>query len=87
MDELAYGSGGRVRVFRVANGSQIAVPGAGSKSTGAEFSPDGQFLAVNDVNIFANGIAAGVRVFRTFNWTSVITVSGGDRSACPPAPF
>jgi hypothetical protein len=72
-------SGRRVRVFRVSNGSQISVPGAGSKSTAVEFSPDGQFLAVNDVNIVAKGIAGGVRVFRTSNWTSVTTVSGGDK--------
>jgi WD40 repeat protein len=43
MDELSYGSGGRVRVFRVSNGNLERKLDAGTQSTAVRFSPSGQF--------------------------------------------
>jgi hypothetical protein len=76
-ERFAYGDGGRLRIFRVSDGSLVTTlgPYCRNSSPRAFFAPNGQYLAVQDQN------AVLARVLRTSNWSTAFTV------ASPAFPF
>lgn len=77
MDRRSYERGGQVHVHRVTDGATVRVLTVPATTAAVRFSPDGQYLAANDRFTAGGGIVSGVRVFRTSDWTSVLTLSGG----------
>ena len=70
-ERFAYGGGGYLRVFRISDGSFVTMlgPYTHNSTTRVRFSPDGNYLAVHDW-VSANG----VRVLRTSDWGTAVTV-------------
>lgn len=78
MDRRSYERGGQVHIHRVTDGATVRVLTVPAITTAAvRFSPDGRYLAANDRFSTGGSLVSGVRVFRTSDWTSVLTLSGG----------
>jgi hypothetical protein len=73
-ERFAYGGGGYLRVYKVADGTLVRKAGPVARNSapgGVLFSPNGQYLAVNDT--FSLG---GLSVLRTSDWTSARSITG-----------
>lgn len=70
-ERFAYGGGGYLRIFRVSDGKVVTMlgPYTHNGATRVRFSPSGAYLAAHDwVG------ASGVRVLRTSDWGTALTV-------------
>jgi hypothetical protein len=77
-ERWAYGGGGNIWVYRVADGSLVTSQGRYTRSstTILKFAPDGAYLAINDSGVVGE---EGVRILRTSDWMPVALA----RSAFP----
>jgi WD40 repeat protein len=74
-DPRNYSTGGNVHVHRIADGTTVALLTVPATTAAVRFSADGRQLAVNDRFTVAGRFVGGVRVFRTSDWTSVLTLA------------
>jgi hypothetical protein len=73
-ERFAYGGGGNLRVFRVSDGGLVKKLGPVARNSapgGVAFSPNGQYLAVNDTFSLQ-----GLSILRTSDWGSARSISG-----------
>jgi hypothetical protein len=73
-ERFAYGGGGYLRVYKISDGTLVRKAGPVARNSapgGVQFSPNAQYLAVNDT--FSLG---GVAVLRTSDWGAARNITG-----------